>query len=289
MNGTMRTKAPFARFSYLSARTRDQVVDGLTSESILGGEAGYIVRFPGLKGRVTGYYTSFKDQIDNISFYHDEERSFVNYVMTGIDTRHMGIEVGIEARLSSTLTLELAGAHGEYIYTSRPSATITLDNNADVLDEGREVYLKNFYVPGTPQTAGSVGLNYRSPKFWFVNLNVNFFDRAYLDFNPDRRTEVGTELVVKDEQPELWNQILEQERLDPQMTVDIFAGKSWRIDDYFIAFNLSASNLLNNTEFITGGFEQYRFDYEEKDINRFPPRYFYAFGTNFSANLSLRF
>ena len=288
-NGTIRTKAPFARFSYLSARTRDQVVDGLTSESILGGEVGYIVRFPGLKGRVSGYYTEFKDQIDNISFYHDEERSFVNYVMTGIDKRHMGIEVGVEANLSSTLTLEFAGAHGEYIHTSRPTATITLDNNAGVLDEGRTVYLNNFYVPGTPQTAGSIGLNYRSPKFWFINLNVNFFDRSYLDFNPDRRTEVGTELVVKEEQPELWNSILEQERLDGQMTVDIFAGKSWRVDDYFIAFNLSVSNILNNQSFITGGFEQYRFDYEEKNINRFPPRYFYAYGTNFSANLSVSF
>jgi len=288
-NGTYRTQSPYPRFSYLSARTRDEIVNDLTSETIFGGEAGYILRFPSLKGRVSAYYMEFRDQIESISFYHDEERTFVNYVMNGVDKRHMGIEVGVEGNITSTLSIEIAGALGEYIYNSRPRATISQDNNAETIDEDRLVYLKNFYVPGTPQTAGTIGLNYRSPKFWFVNLNVNYFDRAYLDFNPDRRTAVGVELVNKEEQPELWNSIIDQQRLDSQMTVDMFAGKSWRLDDYFISANLSLNNILNNQDFITGGFEQYRFDYETKDVNTFPPRLFYAYGINYSLNVSVSF
>ena len=288
-NGTYRTSAPYSRFAYLSARTRDEVVSGLKSETIFGGEAGYLLRFPALKGRLSAYYTEFKDQVESASFYHDEERTFVNYVMNGIDKRHMGIELGIEGNITSTLSVELAGAIGEFIYTSRPEASISQDNNAEKIDDGRVVYIKNFYVPGTPQTAGTIGLNYRSPRFWFVNLNLNYFDRAYLDFNPDRRTIYGVDLVNKTENPELWSQIIDQERLDAQYTVDLFAGKSWRFNDYYLSANISINNILNNQKFITGGFEQYRYDYEGKDINRFPPRYFYSYGTNFSVNVSFSF
>ena len=70
-------------------------------------------------------------------------------------------------------------AGGNYFYDSRPQATITRDNSAEVFDQ-RTVYWKNYRVGGVPQTAVSVGLKYNSPKFWFVGVNANWFDDIYL-------------------------------------------------------------------------------------------------------------
>lgn len=286
------SRAPFARWAYISPRFRPDVVTGLQKEELKSVEAGYVFRFPWINGRFTAFYTEVNNTIRNNSFYHDELRTFVNYVINDVDRRHAGVEMGAKVKLHPNWGLKLAGTVGQHIFTSRPLATITQDNSAKVLAEGRVVYIKNFYVPGTPQSAGTIGLNYNSPHFWFVNLNANFFAKNYMDFNPDRRTKVGVDLVNKNENPELWNSIIAQEELPSNYTIDVFFGKSWRVrlsnKNYFINLNVSVSNLLNNTQFITGGFEQFRFDYVEKDVNKFPPRYFYGFGRNYSINLSVR-
>ena len=56
----------------------------------------------------------------------------------------------------------------------------------------------------------------------------------------------------------------------------------------FLYLNVGVSNILDNRNFITGGYEQLRFDYETKDVDRFPSRYYYAFGRNYFINLAMR-
>jgi len=286
--GTIRTRAPFSRFAFLSPRTRNELVRNPTSEKIRGFEAGYIFRYAGFKGRVSGYYTTFQDQIENNSFYNDQARTFVNFILAGVDKRHQGLEIGVEAKLTSTLSLDFAAAIGANQYTSRPLGTYTQDNDANVIAEDRLIYVKNFYVPG-PQQAYTIGLDYRSPKYWFVSLNLNHFREIYLDFNPDRRTDETVAGLLLPDRNETFQNVIAQEKLPSQFTVDFFGGKSWKVDDYFINLTLGVNNILNNKGFRTGGFEQGRFDYEGFDIERFPPRYFYAFGTTYSAGLTLRF
>lgn len=287
--GTMRTRAPFSRFAFLSPRTRHETVKNLTSETIQGFEAGYIFRYAKLKGRVSAYYTTFQDQIENSSFYNDQQRTFVNFILAGVDKKHQGIELGLEANLTSTLSVEFAAAIGANQYTSRPLGTYTQDNDANVLAEDRVIYIKNFYVPG-PQQAYTLGFDYRSPKYWFVSLNLNHFREIYLDFNPDRRTDETVGGLLLPDRREAFDRVIDQEKLPSQFTVDFFGGKSWRLSySRFIRLNLGINNVLNNKSFRTGGFEQGRFDYDGYNVDRFPPRYFYAYGTTFSAGLTLTF
>jgi len=287
--GTMRTRAPFSRFAYLSPRTRHETVKDLKNEKHQGFEVGYIFRYANVKGRVSGYYTTFKDQIENSSFYNDQERTFVNFILAGVDKKHQGIEIGVETKITSTLSFDFAAAIGANQYTSRPLGTYTQDNDANVLAEDRVIYIKNFYLQG-PQQAYTLGLDYRSPKYWFLSMNLNHFRNIYLDFNPDRRTDETVAGLLLPAREDEFYEIINQEKLPSQYTLDLFAGKSWRIDyDYFLSLTLSVNNILNNKGFRTGGFEQGRFDYEGYDVDRFPPRYFYAYGTTYSAGLTLRF
>ena len=261
----------------------------MTNEKITSGEISYLARYTNLKARVTAFYTNFEDKISNDVFYHEEFRTFVNYLMTGIDRRHTGLEMGLEYQLNNNFAFVVAGSLGQYIHTSRPSATISRDNSAEDFVQDRTIYINNYYVAGMPQNAGTIGLQF-DKDYWFLNVNVNGFSKNYLSFNPDRRTAEAVEGTSLPEQAELFNTIIDQEKLPDAVTVDIFCGKSIRFKNRStLNINLNVGNILNNKNFITGGFEQFRFDFEGKDVSKFAPRYFYAFGTNYSLNISYVF
>ena len=284
-NAAYLTRAPFFRDAYISSRVRDDLIPVLNSENIMSGDVSYIVRTPMVKSRLTMFFSEFQDQTWSRSFYHEEFRTFVNYSMYGVDQRHMGVELGMDINLSSTLSMSLVGGTGDYIYSSRPTVTITRDNDRELLAEEKTVYWKNFKVGGMTHTAGSVGLRYNSPRFWFIGTNLNYYDDIYLDINPDRRT--ADALVNFVESDPGWENIIAQEQLDNAFTLDFFGGRSWRIARrYFINLNISVSNALDNTDFRIGGFEQLRYD--SNNIERFPAKYFYMYGRTYFINLAFR-
>jgi hypothetical protein len=283
-NGAFVTRAPAFRNSYISPRTRDFVVGDLKNEKMLAGDINYILRTVNVKSRLTLYYTYLQDETWARSFYHDDLNTFVNYLMTGVDKVYAGMELGIEVNITSSWVTTGVLGMGEFIYNSRPVATISRDNDAEVLSN-RTVYLKNFYIGGMPQTLGSLGIKYNSPKYWWVGLNGNFFGDIYLDINPDRRTEEAiSSFSSEDIRVE---EILAQQKLEDAFTMDLFAGKSFKIKDYFLMITASVNNLLDKKDFASGGFEQLRYDTE--NINKFPPKYFYLYGRNYFINLSFRF
>jgi hypothetical protein len=280
------TRAPFARNSFISPRTRDQVINNLRSEEIFTTDINYIIRYPNFKSRLTAYYTQIDNSIWARNFYHDDFRTIINYTMSGVSMQHQGIELGMEGNISSSVSATGVFATGRHIYNSRPLATIGRDNSPEVLGQDRVVYWKNYRIGGMPQTAASLGLRYNSPKYWFVGFNANYFDDIYLDPNPDRRTAEALAAFV-DTDPQVGT-ILAQTKLDPATTVDLYAGKSWRVKrKYFVNLNFSISNLLDKTDFATGGFEQLRYDPQE--IDKFPPRLGYLFGRTFFVMVSVRF
>lgn len=284
VNAAYLTRAPYFRTAYVSARIRDQVIDNLQSENILSGDINYILRAPRLKSRMTLYYTQFNDQTWARSFYVEGLNVFGNYVMTGVNKQSAGIEFGVEANVTPTVTLSGVYGKGQHIYTSRPKVTISQDNDSEVLVKDRTVYLKNYYVGGSPQTIASLGIKYSSPKYWFASFNFNFMDDIYIDINPERRTE---EAIANYYEGDVRiDEILDQEKFASAFTVNFFGGKSWKIDDYYVGLTVSVNNILNNTDYRTGGFEQLRFD--DESVEKFPSRYFYLYGTTYFINLSIR-
>ncbi len=284
-NGSYVTRAPYFDDAYVSPRTRDHLAEGLTDEKIMSFDVNYLARLPFITARLSGFYATFQDQADVMSFYHDGYKSFVNYAMTGIDKKHFGMELGIEGKVTSTITLSGAASLGQYTWDSRPNVSITRDNNSESLATNEVVYVKDYKVDGTPQTALSFGAEYRSPKFWWVSADVNYFDNTYLSFNPARRTTLAVEGL--DINSDLADQILSQEKLPSSYTVNLKAGKSWRFSKYYVSLFAVVNNVLDNQEIITGGYEQLRFDYENKDVNRYPANYFYMYGRTYMLILTV--
>ena len=301
-NGAIMNQAPYLRNSFVSPRTRNDVAPGLTSEDILSGEIGYILRSTRVKARATAYYTRFTGGNRTISFFNDEEirledpaadtvqtvqaLGFVNYTLTGIDREHRGAELAVEWKVTPSLTVTGVAALGQYLYSSSFAATIVNDVDPTIGVSDREIFLENYRLPGRPHTAYTAGLSYRGKKFWFANLNFNYFDNIYMDVNPNRRTIVAASNFQEGVTQR--NDILLQEQVSANYTLDFFGGKSFKFGDLFMYINVGVSNILDNQEFITGGYEQLRFEFETQDPGVFPSRYFYLFGRNYFASLTFR-
>jgi hypothetical protein len=183
----------------------------------------------------------------------------------------------------------------QVFYTNRPDVSIYRDNDTTSKIGTSKVYIKDYFVASGPQSAYTLGLNYRSPKYWYANVNFNYLDRNYIDVSPGRRTTDAIGLL--DDNSLEKASILAQEKLPSTFTVDVFAGISIKVNKYikkasnntFIYFNVGVNNVLNNTNIITGGFEQLRFDYGNKNAERFPSKYFYGYGANYFVNISYKF
>ena len=285
LNGAYLTQAPGSRNAYLSPRTRDFIVDNLQNETIYTGDINYILRYTKVKMRLSYYYTERKNVLWSRSFYHDEYNSFVNYTMSGVNYLNHGLEFGLDANIWGGFSANAVVAYGQHLYTSRPTASVYVDNSAEVLAEGKLIYLENYKIGGMPQSAYSGGIKYSGKKYWFAGANFNYYADIYLDPNPDRRTEEALAPYI-DTDPQV-AQTINQTKLDNGYSLNLFVGKSFKISNYFLNINVNINNVTNNKNFITGGYEQLRYD--TKNIDKFPPKLGYMYGLNYFVMATLRF
>ena len=316
--------APTFSQSFISPRTRNSLVPNLETMKTFSSDVNYQYSNNGYNVRVTGFYTTIKDQTDMMSFYDDSQNSFTNFAMSGIDQRHMGIELGFKVPVFvQGLSAEGALSWGEYIYTSTPRMTQTIDNSAEVVIdngivpywashpvykkymdgdayvyetdlEGNYIVEKNqkHYVPSTPQLAVNLGLNYRTNSYWFFEVDAQYFADSYLDMNPLYRTDLAVAGPDKVETPMEIEYMAAQEKFDPVFLLNASIGKSWYIDrKYNFGFSMNIQNITNNKNVKTGGYEQTRL-IDSKSMERyyrFDSKYFYMQGFNYMLNLYFRF
>tara|TARA_R110001632_G_scaffold101498_9_gene209208 strand:- start:2840 stop:5683 length:2844 start_codon:yes stop_codon:yes gene_type:complete len=310
LNGGYYTQAPGIRSSFSNARQNNDVVSGLESEQIQSVDASYIFRSPIVKARLTGYYTNFSKGTD-IGFYFVEDlatlgsedgNAFVQEVMTNVERRNLGMELGFEAQVTPTIKLKAAASIGQNIYTNNPDLYLTSDDFAgeELRFGDGTTNLENVHVAGGPERAFQVGFEYRDPNFWWIGATTNYFSNAYSDISNLARSGNfvldSDGLPFNDYDPEIAAGLLKQEEFDDYVLVNIVGGKSWKIDDYFIGFFATVNNVLDQ-EYKTGGFEQsrtanYRNLKEDKSRENGPvfgPRYFFGNGTTYYVNAYIRF
>lgn len=282
------TQAPYFENAFISPRTRNQTVNNLQDETVMSAQAGYTLQSPRLKATLDVFYTQFQNQTEVRSFYFDGFRNFVNFVMTDIDKTHQGIEFGLEYEVLTGLTLHGVGSLGYYRWTSRPNFSVYVDNSSETLYENETAFVKNFLVAGTPQTAFSGGIKYFAPQYWWIGVDGIYTDDRYLQFSALTRTVDALAGMERD--TEEFTKLTEQEKLPSSFMLNAFIGKSFRFDyKYYLNISLNVSNILNDTQIITGGYEQGRIDASFENLDRFPPKYYYFNGLQYYLNISFRF
>lgn len=292
-NVMMKGHAPEFRSIFVAPRVRNTIVDDVDNERVFTFDLGYEYRSPFMKARVSAYRSQFYQLTWNRSFYYEATGKYVNYIMNDINQYSQGIELGADINITPTISAQLAGAWNEHVYSNNPKVYVYEDNNAKPIYEGETVYLENYYVGEMPQTVGSIGFKYNSPKYWWISINGNFFADYYMAVNPTNHTTEAIDALKKEYQDDVQkfneqkDKLLAQKKLDNAFTLDLYCGKSWSFKGYSLLVNLSVNNILNNQNIVLYAYEQLRSDYS--DLDKFPPKYSYMFGTNFFASVTLRF
>ena len=316
IGGNMRVYANVGYFNdapkfnqvFLSPRTRNSMVQDLKPVRTFSSDINWQFSGSGINVRATAYYTKIWDQSKVMSAYDDIQNAFSNFAITGINQRHMGIELGFKMPTFIVPNLNLQGvlSLGEYIYTSTPRMTQTVDNSASIVEDVNNIMVpywsKTFladgsvtqkhYVPSTPQTAASLGLSWNY-NYWFIEGDVEYFDRAYLDMNPLYRTDYAVAGLDKNITDEEVLYMTTQEKFAPAFLLNVSVGKSFFIKrKYQLGFSFNAKNLLNNKNVKTGGYEQTRIvdnTVSNTRFYRFDSKYFYMPGFNYMLNIYFRF
>ncbi|WP_405574200.1 carboxypeptidase regulatory-like domain-containing protein [Winogradskyella sp. Asnod2-B02-A] len=325
-NGGYITKAPSIRNTYTNSRESHDYVGkingvnnpniNITEETITSFDASYIFRSPIVSAKLTGFYTTIEDA-NEISFFFTQGSTtgFIQEVLSGVDKEHFGGELGIEAQVTPTIKLKGAASVGQYTYSNNPDLYVTSTSDDFTTTETdansgltttvntsglvSTSNLENYKVAGGPQTAYSIGFEYRDPNYWWFGATANFFDNAYIDVSPLSRSEDfytdADGLPYNDYDPDVAEGLLKQEKFDSYMVVNLVGGKSWRIGDKYVGFFASVGNLLDK-EYKTGGYEQgRRADYRalRDDVSNtkrvFGSKYWYGRGVNYFLNVYVRF
>jgi len=317
-NAAYLTKAPSVRNVFPNARLNHNAIEGLTAENIASMDVSYIIRTPKFNSRITAFYTNIKNATETSFFFgegiFDDDNgdggdAFVAETTTNIEKLNIGAELGIEYQITPTIKLTANTAYGEYTYNNNPRVSLNNDNLASstninpTIDFGT-AKLKGYRLAGGPQTATSIGIEYRDPKFWWIGANANFLANNYLDVSSLLRTDnffknpldpYGLGFPFPEATADRAAELLKQKRFDDFTLCNLVGGKSWRINTTTIGFFTSVNNVLN-VVYKTGGFEQSRnanFREVNQDISSgtpaFAPRFFYGYGRTFFINLYVNF
>ena len=286
------TKAPQFDQAYVSPRIKDDAITGLASERILSGDLSYNFNYRRFMGSITGFWTDMYNQTERTSFYDDQFSTFMNYVLTGVKKTYKGVEVGMAYRITPSITLSGAATFSRYQYKNRPTGTRSYENG-QAPDTTQVVYLKNFYVGGTPQQAYSLTLKWSAPKMWFFEVNGVYMADSYVDLSPIRHEAMPNLYKVCETEEELHAKVAEitrQERLKDNFVLNMSIGKLIYLNrTASLNINLNLDNVLNNRNIQTSGYQQGRFDYTNYTTTKYPNKYYYAQGFRAYVNVGVKF
>lgn len=175
-------------------------------------------------------------------------------------------------------------------------------------------------VASGPQLAAMLKLNFFHSKMWFADLSISYYDQNYLGVAPSLFSQgilTGTRASGKTAQTWYGANSTEAEKFakyDALATQEsLFEGAKWynhiMVDasvgkliylknNRSININLSLNNITNNTGLKTGGWQQARIPttiakekaYKVSNfVDKYPAKYYYAWGFNFFLNVGFKF
>lgn len=291
------TRAPQARTAFASPEINNDYVTNLKNEKVFSAEIGYQLQTSWLHANINAYYSYLTDVTDWQNYYFDDINSFSYVSLTNIKKVYSGVEAGLRFKVTSSFDINLIGQISEAKITNNSNVRYMNSTSAQYTDE--IVYNKDMRDAGTPLTAASLGLSYHKGG-WFIDLNCNYYDHIYLSYSPSYRyaSTLDTRQIVTgniyDNDGNVLPSAVEQAKGKGGFMVDGSIGRSIYLKRGSLSINLMVTNILNNQNLCTGGYEQSRSDYTNSGnirAYRFSknPMKFYAYGTNGMLNITYRF
>ena len=290
-------RAPQARTAFASPEINNDFVTNLKNEQVFSAELGYQLQTSWLHANINAYYSYLYNVTDWQNYYFDDINSFSYVSLTGIQKEYYGVEAGLRFKVTSAFDINLIGTINDAKIIN--NSKVRYMNSTSALYTDDIVYNKGMRDSGTPLTAASLGLSYHSGG-WYIDLSCNYYDRIYLSYSPsyrygetlDTRHSITGDIYI--DENNVNPEAVEQAKGHGGFMLDGSIGRSIYLKRGMLSINLMVTNILNNQNLCTGGYEQSRSDYTNSGnirAYRFSknPMKFYAYGTNGMLNITYRF
>ncbi|MDO6491130.1 MULTISPECIES: TonB-dependent receptor [unclassified Cellulophaga] len=304
------SRPPTIQNTFINPRENNNIVANIDNQQIKTADVNYFIRLPKLTGRISTFYTLFNNETD-VNFFFVESgigSDFVQEVVTNINKKHTGLEIGLEYQLSSAVKVTGVAAIANYTYNNNPNVSINFDTTKSFEDainlEGYsnlgESNIKGYKLAQGPQKAFAFGIEYRDPKYWWISGSANFMGNNYANISTITRTQSfyldpDTGQPFPDATKENVTKLLAQKKMDDFYLLNLVGGKSWIIKGNYVSVFASVNNVFN-TVFKTGGYEQSRngnYGQMAQDnlstTPSFGTKYWYGYGRTYFLNLAISF
>jgi outer membrane cobalamin receptor len=179
-NGGYFTRAPFfnTTFQNYTIVTNPDA----KSERVTTAEAGYTFANNVFNVTFNGYYTLWLDK--GMTRTVNQEI----YNITGLNARHMGLELEATYRPSTRLTLRAMGSIGDWVWRDDVNASV-LDENQDVIS-AQTLYIGGVHVGNSAQLTAALGAEWSPFENLRVSADYNWFGKNFADYQPTSRTQI---------------------------------------------------------------------------------------------------
>ena len=149
------------------------------------------LNFKGLDGQLAAktnfYFTGWTNRTLSRGVTNEDGSEGLIFI-SGMDSRHMGVEVETNYRPIEMVQFDLAASVANWVYTNDVSATYDdygSQGNIDTLN----IYVKDLKVGNAPQTQLSFGTSFFPLEGLRAQFVVQHYRDQYADFNPFDRTD----------------------------------------------------------------------------------------------------
>ena len=198
------SRAPyFSGGAFLQSTTSNEINAKAVNENIFSLELGYGFRWRYLQATINGYFTKWMNKTmtsSNDYSYNDASGTVVNdraiINMSGVNARHMGIELELKSTPADWLELTAMLSLGDwqwdsnpigYYYNSLGQPLADLKGTvADSIGSGNHAWsqlnLKGIKVGGSAQTTYNIGATLKPVKDLRIGLTLNGMSRLFADY-----------------------------------------------------------------------------------------------------------
>ena len=276
-NGTYFSQAPYLEDLFINPRLNASVAPNIKNTVVNANDLSYVINSPLFKIRASVFLIDTQNETSVQRFFADGiqidnsgaggttdtntggqyiQSAFVTQVMSNVEKRNLGAELGVDFKLLPTLSLQGVASYGEYTYRNNPNVYFASDaigvfGNGQSFVQFGQSDLKNYKQGGTPQMAFSAGFRYSSPKYWWFGANWNYLDNNYLDPSALLRSQSfvqnsnsGTPYTGADD-AEL-TRLLAPNKLPAAYFINANVGKSWMFGKYYLLISASVNNIFDN-------------------------------------------
>lgn len=179
------SRLPYSNVWFASGN--NEITKGVQNEQNLLGEIGWRAVWANGGSELTGYAAYWKNKSLMSNKYKQMDADDTRYMITGLNALHLGVEASIYQRIGNLLQLSAFASFGKWKWTNNVEAII-YDEYSGLQVDKMNLWCDGIPVADSPQTQLGAEARFNLPAGFALNINWQFNDRMYADFDPLTRT-----------------------------------------------------------------------------------------------------